>query len=341
MQEEILSNRMLVFIDGQVYFHCPMGLFTEAMNWSDRRLQNTSPAGSLYSTIFSDTEAAFSDFTIMIMYYTTRSIGFQNDILRAAQGMLQKYSLLSGYECFEGLPAPLDRSVLFEPASESISKIAGRRPAFPSYSWTGWKGAIQYEIDLENPQGIVKDRLVCVDVATFGADLPLQGWIIWHSVLKDGSLVRINEKGLLEEKLFLTIEHTLSNTRESFHHIPVMDRDVGFNLARTSGYPHLLFWTICVTLRLQESSLDYWKPPRFEVVNQTGRKCGTAEMESPILVANEIEFAIILQHGTTFWALALKWENGIAERCGITRLSSEAVETWLLPDLRWKAITLG
>jgi hypothetical protein len=116
---------------------------------------------------------------------------------------------------------------------------------------------------------------------------------------------------------------------------------VGFNLARTSGYPHLLFWTICVTLRLQESCLDHGKPPRLEIVDQTGRKCGIAEMESPVPVANEIELAIILQHKTTFWALALKWEDGIAKRCGITRLSSKAVETWLLPDLRWKAITLG
>jgi hypothetical protein len=88
MQEEILSSRMLVFIDGQVYFHCPMDLLTEAMNWSGRRLQYTSPVGSLYYTIFPETEAAFSEFTIMIMYYTTRSIGFQNDILRAAQKML-------------------------------------------------------------------------------------------------------------------------------------------------------------------------------------------------------------------------------------------------------------
>jgi hypothetical protein len=109
MQEEILSQRLLVFVSDQVYFQCPYSLYSEAMNWPGLNLQVLNPAASLYHRVLQD-PVSFTNFSILIRYYMSRNLSFQNDVLRPAQGMLRKFSILAEVHCFEGLPPSLDLS---------------------------------------------------------------------------------------------------------------------------------------------------------------------------------------------------------------------------------------
>jgi hypothetical protein len=98
MQEEIISPRILVFIDGQVYYRCAKSYYSEALNWPGKPLHDqVNCIGSMYHTIFArDDNTDFQDFSTMLMYYKLRKLSYQSDILRAAQGMLRKYSILTG-----------------------------------------------------------------------------------------------------------------------------------------------------------------------------------------------------------------------------------------------------
>lgn len=147
MQEEVLSNRILIFVNGQVYFRCALADYNEEQNWRGRDLVDSSQGGwqraSLYGEIFSKEKADFEDLRLMIMDYTTRDMTFSRDVLRASQGMLRKYSILTGVHCFEGMPSPFEQSFQFQVNDEGPSKAKfGRREWPPSYSWTGWQHAV-------------------------------------------------------------------------------------------------------------------------------------------------------------------------------------------------------
>lgn len=61
MQEEIISPRLLVFIDGQVYYSCAKSHYSEALNWPGRPLYDQYHSiASLYSSIFTDSVANFN-----------------------------------------------------------------------------------------------------------------------------------------------------------------------------------------------------------------------------------------------------------------------------------------
>jgi hypothetical protein len=135
MQEEILSNRLLVFINGQVYFQCSYSLYSEALNWAGKQLPGFQHNSSSYCMLLTES-TEFRQFSMLITYYMSRELSFPNDILRAAQGMLRKFSLLSDSHCFQGLPPPPDHSLLFIRSPHPISRAVGRCPGFPSYITT-------------------------------------------------------------------------------------------------------------------------------------------------------------------------------------------------------------
>lgn len=103
MQEEVLSRRLLVFINGQVYFRCPVGDVSEARNWSSHCVESPGSPVSLYSTLLKDPKQAFCEFGFIITYYTSRKLSYQTDALSAAYGMLHKLTIVTGSQCFEGL----------------------------------------------------------------------------------------------------------------------------------------------------------------------------------------------------------------------------------------------
>jgi len=344
MQEEILSNRLLVFINGQVYFQCPNDLYSEALNWPGRTLRGFQHSDSLYSTIFSMSTADFGDFSTMITYYMSRNFSFQNDVLRAAQGMLRKFSILSGLHCFEGLPPPLDRSLLFQWSPRPVSRAFGRREGFPSYSWTGWRYASTYDLDLQRMDGIWNDKLVSENPSD--PEPGLRSWITWHCRLEDGKLFRIDNTGRLRKSPLPKAEDGQSKSRRAFQQLPVSVSDVDFGAVRAKSYPLLLFWTISVNLRLKRQSyLGESRVPtghvNFEAIDRYGEKCGTVEVDTIMAEATEGKFALLAVDEQEIWALMLKWEDDIAERRGVARLSKEVLDTCLPPGPRWKAVILG
>lgn len=55
----------------------------------------------------------------------------------------------------------------------------------------------------------------------------------------------------------------------------------------------------------------------------------------------EGKFALLIASDDSFGALMLIWQDGIAERRGVAKLSKNVIDSCLPPGPRWKAIILG
>lgn len=344
MQEEVISLRLLVFIDGQIYFSCDSSHYSEAMNWSGKPLRDLFYSrASAYNAILKNPKADFRDFSALMMYYMLRRLTFQNDVLRAAQGMLRKFSVRSGLHCFEGLPPPFERSLLFQKSMDLLKDGyggPGRREGFPSYSWIGWKNPSLYDVDLWSRE-VSNDKNV---EKKSESSAGFRGWIIWHCKLEDGNLFRITDTGRLRKALLLKPSDTLQNSRDRFQQISIAVTDVSFWNIRSVSYPLLLFWTICINLRLKRAPQLKGEPPEpvdYFAMDKFGESCGKVDMDTTIHETGEGKFAFLSATDNTFWALMLVWKDGVAERRGVAELSKSALDGCLPPGPRWKAITLG
>jgi hypothetical protein len=331
MQEEILSHRVLIFIAGQVYWKCKYSYIDERLNWRNRHsiFDQGNSVGSLYHAVLnSEPEpAAFIEFSIILQYYMSKQLSFESDVLRAAQGMLRKFSSLSGLHCFEGLPSPLDQSMLFATSQMPISRAFGRRYDFPSYSWAGWKS---------NP---------CYDYSVISENL--QRSILWFCKFKDGQTYRFSETGRLRKAPPPESENAINNTVKELKETPLTISDNDLYTVRAKSYPLLIFWTVVINLRLKPKSYipGYLKGHvNYEPIDRYGRNLDGEVQMDMASSADEMQvgkFAILASSNTKFWALLLKWENGVAERRGVVTLSKDVLEKCLDPGPRWRAIVLG
>lgn len=137
-QERMLSRRCLLFVNGRVYFQCRRSTFCEDM-------ELPSPRGWSLDSIDMPTrifrEKPFVQFTSAVELYTRRELTNPVDILDAFAGVQQvlekRLHTTIYYGLFEVL---MDSSLIWE-----SSKKVVRRPNFPSWSWAGWMGEIQWK----------------------------------------------------------------------------------------------------------------------------------------------------------------------------------------------------
>jgi hypothetical protein len=101
----------------------------------------------------------------------------------------------------------------------------------------------------------------------------------------------------------------------------------------TRPYALLIFWTICITLRVEARSC--------EVLDRNGEKCGTIVMNTTTSEEVMGQFALLAVDDQEFWALLLEWEDGITERRGMAKLRKPALVRCLPPGPRWKLVVLG
>lgn len=149
----------------------------------------------------------FDQFALIITYYTSRTLSFQNDILRAAQGMLHKLTIITGTHCFEGLLAPLDVALLF--GIHKLQHQVFRRDGYPSYSWTNWTSIIRYHYALANDRKYTICRIdKAGDEWREDHGRLLRCWILWRCVSKNGKMHRVDGSGRLCKKLHLKVEET-------------------------------------------------------------------------------------------------------------------------------------
>lgn len=142
-QEGILSNRCLIFLEGQIYFMCRQHL------WREDLVGALPTANFSGSPFLGRPEEGYDPtpqqiFQELVGYYSPRILTFPSDIGPAFQGIENAIGpAIGGTQFFFGLTScAFDASILW--TRKSHNKEITRRPGVPSWSWMGWEGHTNY-----------------------------------------------------------------------------------------------------------------------------------------------------------------------------------------------------
>lgn len=352
MQEEVLSRRILFFINDQIYFRCQECTFSEAMNIPGQPLKNYNRNFSLYPMLLTNADG-FSDFTYLILYYTARSLSHDSDVLRAAQGMLNRYASLNKIGLIEGLPCPLEQSLLFLKSGflkQGTNSLSFRREGFPSYSWIGWRAMASWD-DALSYVTLLPDSPPnnSQSTDTSSQETTLRTWIRWHVVCRQ-EIFLIDVMGNRQPSRASDTDNFLDRCRQEFRNYSAIRENHNVHKACT-GIPYtvLFFWTVCVNLGVGRPAkpnvflVNAEPSMHYEVLNDHGENCGEVALD--INLGEGVQdglFALIA--GTLdggFWALLLKrLHNGQMERGGLARLYSNCLDGNSNGRPRWERICL-
>jgi hypothetical protein len=356
MQEEVLSRRVFYFINDQLYYRCEVDAYSEAMNAPGLPVVDFNYGASLFSSLLKGS-VDFGDVATLLMYYGSRKLSFESDTLRAALGMLQRYSKLSGKLLLEGLTAPLDQSLLFLRYLGATQDVAvkPRRENFPSYSWTGWRQVIHWDISVENASIQQHVEFDWANVETKLSGAHLRAWIVWYTI-ENRNYIRIDMLGNKKVSRRPVASNSISCAPSELQTYPQIDSEADPRLiAIRKAFPVLLFWAVCINLTIRRTSeivnddqrrwigVNGQREYNYETFDQLGKLCGEVTLDTRQFEGSLVgKFALISRDGNKYWALLLSWdEDGLAERWGIGQLNSECLAASLEPGPRWKEIILG
>lgn len=140
-QEKLLSPRLLYFTDSQVTYHCDEGCNHEEQFHNSNGNVEFNIHDSMNQLDF-ETYDIFEVYALAVKDYTSRSISYLNDKVRAFDGVLQSLQKPFKGPFLYGLPLTmLDVALLWIPTGRCTRGSA----EFPSWSWAGWQGCVQYD----------------------------------------------------------------------------------------------------------------------------------------------------------------------------------------------------
>ncbi|KAF5965910.1 hypothetical protein FBULB1_11988 [Fusarium bulbicola] len=358
-QEQVLSRRVLYFVDNKVFYRCRTAEHAEHfVDDLSQTFVNTSAVSLLPSAVFM-TDPVF-DLSVMLSYYTKRVLTNQNDASRAMAGITRR--LLERMKCnfFQGLPtATFDLIIVFF-ASGTVLR---RRSAFPSYTWTGWSGSIDVNLETSGGKEVdiwLRDRT----------------WIIWYKRNPSGTTSLIWDLDANPSFPLSDVNYAGYRGRRPFsdgRYVPrqldtrrtMPTEQVSFS-REVPSYPTLQFWTLSLFYRI--SDIDVFRATGY-LEDSNRVKSGFVWLdgfEETEFFESHDSFEIILLSETydgSFAAIPemqwqdpyplsegqwkyynimiLEWRGGIAERRGFGLLQQKAVEHSLAPGPSWKEIFLA
>ncbi|KAI1027142.1 hypothetical protein LB504_007924 [Fusarium proliferatum] len=363
-QEQVLSRRVLYFIDNKVFYRCRAAEHAEHFvdNLSQTFVESTSrfllPSAVLIKN-------PVSDLSMMLFYYTKRFLTNQDDTPRAMAGIIRRISELMKCKFLEGLPsAMLDLFIIFY----ARDTILHRRSTFPSYSWTGWRGSI--DMDLKTPDNKVNEWLR--EVNEWLRD---RTWIIWYKRNPSGITHLVWDPDANPSFPLSDMEYVGYRQRRPFsdgRYVPdqldtrrtMPTEEVSFS-REVPSYPMLQFWTLSLVYRLFD--IDVFRATGC-LQDSNNKKCGFVFLDGyeetdffklgdffEIILLSETCREAFANHTSVQWQdpyrlatgqwkyyniMILERRGGIYERRGFGLLHQGAVKFSLTPS-SWKEIFLA
>ena len=342
LQEQYLSRRTIVFVNGQAYFRCRTRL------WSEDTCAEFSPTerdeGAWTTNIVAlaqdaldtddDPERFYIYLQECIWRFQKRSLSFDDDAINAMAGILTRISSLGGIQIWQGvLEAWLPFFLVF--ASHEYHQGTRRRGSFPSWSWAGWAGQIDWYSDV----GTVHCEFQEVDHD--GATRSL--WRPDESI--EARMKPKDRRGLLNSPQtvppwmsrsyhLLKFKTTVLKLRwmplmESL--TPVFDKSrVSILVDKTLQPVGLLFCDDCGTIDLPKGALQ------FAVLGK--------DIESQLFSQRYMDRKQIVKQflrPPLAWVMYLVHTNGVRERRGLGIVSQGCLQDSLSPGPRQEIIFLG
>ncbi|KAL2802428.1 heterokaryon incompatibility protein-domain-containing protein [Aspergillus granulosus] len=365
-QEEVLSGRRIVFVNNSVFYTCARGTFREDSR-ADPFFESEKHglAQSLIQIALDAESPPLATYETLVFYYTERQLTNDGDAINAFAGMMRVVQERLATPFLHGLPTcSFDISILF------VGCHLRRRSAFPSYSWAGWAGPVEWlpsrEWSYEEETG---DTSVSVPAREW---LNTATWIDWYARASDQSIKPVIPQVADVDSTcrveYVHRSHALWERRR----LPTEDLDL-VAVIHEPGFVLLQFWTYVVHLGLALGSPKELPGtggvlPRpltsLLVVDERGNTCGYVIPNNLSLVPKEnpVEFVVLSEcsevrsHNYTppwspegpattqrafRWVMLITRENGIAERRGIGVIHEDAVEHSYPPGPVWREVVLG
>ena len=146
-QEFMLSKRLLVFTQQQVYYNCSQQTYSEdfiMLNkpdapWWDTRLQVNFKRAIWNSD-------RWHSYMSMVQEITGRDVTMHADIIRSVTGVLSSMSKHTGEDFVCGLPSSmLEVALMWQPLCPLRRRGVGYSGyPFPTWSWAGWEGKMRH-----------------------------------------------------------------------------------------------------------------------------------------------------------------------------------------------------
>jgi hypothetical protein len=138
-QERAISRKILVFVNGTVYWQCRTATWCEHIKASAQGYASDGatagwPAHAITLHAWPDLVQYFS----LVRGYNSRTLSFESDALRAFSAIMNAFSSSLPNSFLFGVPEFLFDIGLLWTRSEPLK----RRKGFPSWSWAGWSGVI-------------------------------------------------------------------------------------------------------------------------------------------------------------------------------------------------------
>ncbi|RVX75667.1 hypothetical protein B0A52_00023 [Exophiala mesophila] len=349
-QERMLSRRCLLFVNGRIYYQCRKTTFCEDM---EMPMQNGWSLDSIDMPTRIFREKPFVQFTSAIELYTRRELTNRADILNAFEGVGLVLEKRIGASIYYGaLETMLDSSLIWE-----SSKRLFRRDGFPSWSWSGWIGEIQWKFTE-----------------------PARSWIQWHADQQIGIhsfpqqwLERIMPPMLPPESTQAQTPHNMSQIMPLLHF-----RTISAHFVLSSA--SLIHKSIISPLRKRltgPSALSTVRPApadpgliRAGISDKRGWWCGTIHLDQDwekrigtpleflimsrlsrfsddeLLIwegelPDEVEEILEQRDYGVFNVMLVSQKNGIYYREGLGRILARALDNTIDPAPAWKDIILG
>ncbi len=344
-QERLLSRRCLLFVNGRIYFQCRQTTFCEDIVGEQEEVGWSLDSTGMPSRIFRGPPSL--QYICAVQLYTQRKLTLESDILRAFEGVANVLQRHMKTDFLYGLPeSMLDYALLWESAQQ-----LRRRPDFPSWSWAGWVGEVQWNVSLPRT------------------------WIAWYKQYANGNTIFMPQGSL-------TTNGDLART--TIPSSPKITTPPSIPIA----LPVLRFWADTAYFRINtpitstvpepshlQRSLSFPSPvpttqcasaiesmTRLRLHGADGKWCGSVLLNSSLTEStyNVYEF-IILSSDPPFtaeeeacWNLAkddepcavynvllVEWKASIAYRVGLGRVYSNALNRSFEPGVTRKEILLG
>jgi hypothetical protein len=146
MQEKILSKRLLIFTEYQVFYHCNSATWCEDAIWEseDPYIQLQSRLGTLSPHLVRcalphRSFTGVRKYSHLVTSYHDRQLSYESDALNAFTGVLTALGKELKTSFIWGLPeSAFDDTLLWR---SPIQMANLRREQFPSWTWLGWKAS--------------------------------------------------------------------------------------------------------------------------------------------------------------------------------------------------------
>ncbi|KAF4466688.1 hypothetical protein FALBO_6453 [Fusarium albosuccineum] len=322
-QEQVLSRRVLYFIEDKVFYRCRAAEHAEhlADNLSQNKLATLR---SRLSGSFLMTRPVI-DYSTMLFYYTQRALTNQNDAPRAMAGIIRRFTEVMKCQFFQSLPTVMfDRFVIFHTDSTALH----RRPSFPSYSWIGWRGPIRVDLYLNDYGSGDVTNLLLRD----------RTWIIWYKRSPSGITNLVWDPDANPSFPLRDMEYVGYRSGRVFSDEA---RISNIDVFMATGYLADSNNTTCgfVCLDGFEETTFFESQGAFEIILLS------EAFSHPLHKEKNRQWQDAYPLATNEWTyynvLLLEWQGGIAERRGFGVLHQGAIDFSLAPGPRWKEIFLA